>query len=69
MERIYEPYVAKIVEQDGLPADQKSILLLDCYPVHTSEEFRSYVRSRHPNVFLVYVPANCAFISGSCSGR
>ncbi|KAG6824721.1 hypothetical protein H0H92_006024 [Tricholoma furcatifolium] len=62
MTDIYVPYVQSVIEADNLPADQKSILLLNCYPVHVGEEFRSYVRAAHPNVFLMFVPANCTGI-------
>ncbi|KAH9914425.1 uncharacterized protein B0H18DRAFT_1216055 [Fomitopsis serialis] len=35
----------------NLPADQRAILIIDCYPVHTSEEFRVYIWTefRTPN--------------------
>ncbi|GJE94761.1 hypothetical protein PsYK624_109330 [Phanerochaete sordida] len=62
MENVYVPYRDTVVREEGLPADQKSILFLDCYPVHLSEDFRTYIRSQHPNVFLVYVPAGCTGI-------
>jgi hypothetical protein len=63
MEQILRPYIAEAIEADPElqhDPDQKTILLLDCYPVHTGEEFRKYVQQQFPNVFLVYVPANCS---------
>ena len=57
------PYITEAIEADPElqhDPDQKTILLLDCYPVHTGEEFRKYVQQQFPNVFLVYVPANCS---------
>ncbi|EGO28001.1 hypothetical protein SERLADRAFT_435774 [Serpula lacrymans var. lacrymans S7.9] len=62
MECVYIPYVNKIIRDEELPEDQKSILFIDCYPVHTGEEFRNYCRHHHPNVFVIYVPANCTGI-------
>jgi hypothetical protein len=62
MEQILRPYITEAIEADPElqhDPDQKAILLLDCYPVHTGEEFRKYVQQEFPNVFLVYVPANC----------
>lgn len=59
MEQIYDPYVQRVIIEEGLNADQKSVLLLDCYPVHTGVEFRSYVKSHFPNVIILFVPANC----------
>lgn len=63
MEKVYVPYRDKVVMEEGLPADQKSILYLDCYPVHLSEDFRMYMREHHPNVFFVYVPAGCEHLN------
>ena len=62
MEKILEPYIIETIETDPElqhDTDQKAILLIDCYPVHTGEDFRAYVRQRFPNVFLLFVPANC----------
>lgn len=59
MENVYIPYRDQVVKQEGLSADQKSILYIDCYPVHLGEEFRTYLVREHPNVFLIYVPAGC----------
>lgn len=54
---IYIPYITQVIQDAKLPPDQKSILLLDAYPVHIGEELQSYITSSHPNVFVVYVPA------------
>jgi hypothetical protein len=62
MEQVYEPFVRQKVAENSLPKDQKSILYIDCYPVHLGEQFQNYLTTNHPNVFLVYVPANCAKI-------
>lgn len=59
MTHIYAPYVAQIIKEQGLPADQKSNLLLDAYPVHIGDELRTYIVSGHLNVFLLYIPASC----------
>jgi hypothetical protein len=62
VENIMVPYVRRIVEEDGLEDDQKAILLLDAYPVHTGEAFRAYVFEDHPNIVLLFIPANCTGI-------
>ncbi|GJF00737.1 hypothetical protein PsYK624_170370 [Phanerochaete sordida] len=59
MIEVLEPYLKDTIAARGLPEGQKAILLLDCYPVHLSESFRTFVRTRFPNVFLLYIPANC----------
>lgn len=62
MDKIYNPYVEKIVANNpSLPKDQKSVLLLDIYPVHIGEPFRTYVRETYPNVLLTFIPGKCKF--------
>ncbi|KAJ3817394.1 hypothetical protein F5878DRAFT_497296, partial [Lentinula raphanica] len=41
-----------------LPANQKAILFIDCYPVHIGKEFRTHVFKEFPHVFLIFVTAN-----------
>ena len=59
MDKIYAPYVKSIIQERNLQLDQKSILLLDAYPVHTGKKFRTWLAASHPNVFIIYIPANC----------
>ena len=65
MTEILMPYIRATIEADPelqVDQNQKAILLLDCYPVHIGEEFRTYVRETFPNVFLLFIPANCTGI-------
>ncbi|KAG5633951.1 hypothetical protein H0H81_004242 [Sphagnurus paluster] len=62
MTDILVPYIKLAIENNNLPTDQKSILFIDCYPVHISQEFYSYILEEHPNMFLIFVPANCTGI-------
>jgi len=59
MENILKPYIAEQIELKQLPEDQKAILYIDCYPVHTGEEFHTFVFQEYPNIFLIFVSANC----------
>lgn len=59
MTDILKPYVENYIIDHELPEDQKAILFLDCYPVHTGIEFRTYVLKEFPNIFLIFVLANC----------
>jgi hypothetical protein len=65
MTNIVAPYNKNDIESDPslceVP-DQKAIIMIDCYPVHTGKDFRTYVLEEHPHVFLVFVPANCTSI-------
>lgn len=56
---ILKPYIEEKIEANHLPLDQKAILFIDCYPVHISLDFRVFVWNEYPNIFLIFVPANC----------
>ena len=45
--------VTKMVEA------QHMILILDCWSVNLSEEFRLWVAKEHPKLHICYIPANC----------
>lgn len=53
------PYAERMIRQFELKDDSHIILLLDVWSVHTSEEFRLWLRQKHPRIHLVFVPANC----------
>jgi hypothetical protein len=53
------PYAERCIRRFELRADAAIILVLDVWAVHTSEEFRMYLRQKHPRIHLVFVPANC----------
>jgi DDE superfamily endonuclease len=59
IEKIIMPYSNRCIELHQLHADAKMILVLDVWAVHKSEEFRRFLRSQHPRIHLVFVPANC----------
>jgi hypothetical protein len=59
IEKIVVPYADKCIKDHHLAADANIILMLDVWAVHKSEEFRGFLRSKHPRIHLVFVPANC----------
>lgn len=59
VENVLIPYRERCVRQFELRTNSAIILMLDVWAVHTSEEFRMYLRQKHPRIHLVYVPANC----------
>ncbi|MDO9333522.1 MAG: hypothetical protein Q7T57_03245 [Dehalococcoidales bacterium] len=59
IEKIVIPYAESRIQLFKLDADAKIILVLDVWSVHKSEEFRFYLRTQHPRIHLVFVPANC----------
>ncbi|KAJ6458505.1 hypothetical protein C8R45DRAFT_942718 [Mycena sanguinolenta] len=52
------PVISDQIQLLGLEPDQKAILYIDVYPVHTGIEYRTVMLKEYPNIFLVYVPAN-----------
>jgi hypothetical protein len=53
------PYTERCVSTYRLRSDANVILVLDVWAVHKSEEFRLFLRTHHPRIHLVFVPANC----------
>ena len=56
---IITPYAETCIRKHRLHADAHVILVLDVWSVHKSEEFRLFLRTHHPRIHLVFVPANC----------
>ncbi|KAJ7306766.1 hypothetical protein DFH08DRAFT_975809 [Mycena albidolilacea] len=55
-------YIEMIIETDpDLDEDQKAILYIYIYPVHTSQEFREFV-FEIKNIILIFVTGNCTGI-------
>ncbi|TFK81826.1 hypothetical protein K466DRAFT_449595, partial [Polyporus arcularius HHB13444] len=42
-----------------LPPMQKALWQIDVWSVHRSEEFRTWMRTEHPNILLHFVPGGC----------
>ena len=50
--------VSKIVHYN-LSKDQKLIWLIDLWSVHKSSEFLNWIKSKHANILVIFVHANC----------
>lgn len=59
IENVIMPYANGSIDRHRLATDANIILVLDVWAVHKSEEFRRFLRTRHPRIHLVFVPANC----------
>lgn len=57
VEYIIAPYFQEKIKEMKLPADQKCIWSIDCWSVHISEAFRTWLKEHYPWILLVYVPA------------
>ena len=53
------PYAERQIAAFKLRSDSHIVLLLDVWSVHKGEPFRRFLRTHHPRVHLVFVPANC----------
>jgi len=56
---IIGPYLKAQKQELGLPADQVCVVLLDCWSVHRSVEFREFIKTEFPYIRLLYIPACC----------
>ncbi|EJC98940.1 uncharacterized protein FOMMEDRAFT_66428, partial [Fomitiporia mediterranea MF3/22] len=60
MKNIYKPHYKRVLEANPyLLRDQRAVLYLDCYPVHTSADFLDFLQSEYLYVIPLFVPANC----------
>jgi hypothetical protein len=59
--RIIAPYFErkKIELKIDDPENQKSIWKIDCWSVHKSDEFLTWMKNTHPNIIVLFVPGNC----------
>ncbi|KIK80670.1 hypothetical protein PAXRUDRAFT_15653 [Paxillus rubicundulus Ve08.2h10] len=63
VEHIFKPYCCYVIEVDpDLDDNQILIVYLNCYPVHMSQEFCSYIFNEYLHVILCFVPASCTGI-------
>lgn len=60
VQHVLLPYArCQIARHQLTDAAAHIILVLDVWAVHKSAEFREFIKEHHPNIHLVYVPANC----------
>jgi hypothetical protein len=53
------PFLGARRRELGLPAGFPAVWIIDCWSVHIGEEFRDFMAEKHPEIRLLYVPANC----------
>ena len=59
MTNIIALYVDRAKQALGLPQSQKVVLMLDCWAVHRSSEFKEYLQKHHPALITLFIPAGC----------
>ena len=68
VEHIFKPYHYSVIKANpDLDDNQIFIVYLNCYPVHMSKEFHSYILNEFPYVVLCFIPAGCKIPLFSCS--
>jgi hypothetical protein len=56
---VLHPHSERMISMHNLNANAHILLLLDCWAVHKSDEFRTWLQREHPRIHLVFVPPNC----------
>jgi hypothetical protein len=60
VEKVLDPWRVEKCKELGLDSsEQKMVWFIDCWKVHTSEDFRNWLKENHPLVHYLYVAANC----------
>ena len=62
VDRILQPYRKQQVQMLNIAEDSKLIWLIDCWSVHKSKEFISWVKVNHPEILFIFIPANCTSV-------
>lgn len=57
--KVLLPHSERMISTHNLDANAHILLLLDCWAVHKSAEFRGWLQTEHPRIHTVFVPANC----------
>ena len=56
---IIAPYFDTTKAELGLDDNQLSIWKIDCWSVHKSDRFLSWMKINHPNIYVSFVPGGC----------
>ncbi|KAF7349854.1 ATP-binding cassette sub-family A member 6 [Mycena venus] len=56
---ILVPYFIQMIRELRLPETQFCLWIIDCWSVHKSEEFRTWMKVHYPWILLCFVPGGC----------
>jgi hypothetical protein len=56
---IIAPYFDATKGELRLPPTQCLFWTIDCWSVHKSDEFRSWMKKTHPTIIICFVPGGC----------
>ncbi|KAF8595651.1 hypothetical protein BDV93DRAFT_456378 [Ceratobasidium sp. AG-I] len=64
--RILVPYFRSQIEIHNLPPTQRCVFQLDCWSVHRSEEFLTWMSTTYPWILLHFIPGGCTGVFQAC---
>jgi hypothetical protein len=59
VDEVIAQYFKAVKTELGLPTTQVSIWKIDCWSVHKSREFLSWMKKNYPNIIVLFVPGGC----------
>ena len=62
VEKILQPYRDHQIEILNIGKETRFVWLIDCWSVYKSKEFILWVKENHPQILLIFVPANCTSV-------
>ncbi|KAE9395283.1 hypothetical protein BT96DRAFT_763994, partial [Gymnopus androsaceus JB14] len=57
--KIIHLYFSHKQEELGLDKDQQAIWCIDCWSVHKSEEFLTWMKQTYPEITVIFIPGGC----------
>ena len=63
---VLAPHFEKVKAINGLPCSQRSLWLIDCWSVHRSDEFLSWMATHHKTIIILFVLAGCTGLFQPC---
>lgn len=64
--QILVPFFRRQIVQHHLPSTQRCVFQLDCWSVHRSEEFLTWMSTTYPWILLHFVPGGCTGVFQAC---
>ena len=59
VDNIIAPYFDRTKEELRLPPSQCSIWKIDCWSVHKSDDFLTWMKKNHKSIIIIFVPGGC----------
>lgn len=66
VDTILAPHFEKVKKTLGLPLAQCSLWLIDCWSVHRSKEFLTWIGLHHTTIIVIFVPAGLTGLFQPC---